>query len=227
MMPKRTLLLGVLGAAFGSSSALAEEAPQPEKIRWGMGAKVRRWYAPPLLQQLFVEDSPGLASNDGAGLDFARRTGNVEVAFGFGFDRLDGRDGYYVEKGGDPTVPGNVDYVTFHDLQWFTAEVTVASHARIHKFLEFRYGAGLGLGLVRGEMRKTDSLCTSDRLAQDCMPDPAGVEVDQPADIPPVLPVVNVLLGMQLVPFDFLHLHVDIGFHSVPYVGAGATLYLW
>jgi len=221
------LALGLLALLVVGDAAAETRESDPEPIQWGMGAKVRHWYVSEGLQHLFVEDSPGAASNDGAGLDFARRSGKIEITVGFGFDRLDGPEGYYLEKGADPTVAGKVDYVTYHDLQMFTAEVTVVNHVQLHKFLELRFGAGLGIGVVRGEMHKTDALCTGSRLAQDCMIDPAAMEVDQPADLPPVLPVVNALVGLEVVPFRFLHVYVDAGLHTAPYVGAGATLYLW
>jgi hypothetical protein len=38
---------------------------------------------------------------------------------------------------------------------------------------------------------------------------------------------VNALVGLQLRPFEFLSVNVDAGLHTMPYVGASATLYLW
>jgi len=203
-----------------------DEAPK-EKPAWGFGAKVRRSYVTPYVQELFMGDTPGTATMDGAGFDFSRRTGGSEVVFGFGYDKLIAQEGYYLEKGGDPLVAGKVDYVTFRKPHWYTVEVGVVNHVRIHKVLEFRYGAGIGLGVVRGAVRKTDALCTGSNLEQDCMIDPNGVEVNKKADIPPVLPVVNVLVGLQLRPVEFLHIHIDAGLHTVPFVTVGVSLYLW
>ena len=212
----------------GTATARADEPP--EKIGWGMGAKVRRSFVTPYIQKLFLDDTPGSATMDGGGIDFARRTGSTEVVFGFGYDRLEAKQGYYLEKGGDPLVPGKVDYVSFNHpnpAHWYTAEVTVTNHARIHKFLEFRYGAGLGIAVVRADIRKTDALCTGPKIQQDCMLDPMGVEVNKRADLPPVFPIVNALVGLQLRPFEFLHIHIDAGLHTVPYISVGAQLYLW
>jgi len=202
-------------------------ADPKDKTSWGMAAKVRRSYATPGVQRLLMGDTPGTATMDGAGIDFARRNGSTELVFGFGYDRLDAKEGYYLEKGGDPLVAGKVDYVTFDHPRWYTVEVTVVGHAKIHKFLEFRYGAGIGVGLIRGTVRKTDALCTGPSLQQECMPDPMGVEIDKPANIPPVLPVLNALVGLQLRPFNWLHIHLDAGIHTAPYVGLGVSLYLW
>lgn len=214
--------MGAIAHADGTSAPR-----QDEKTAWGMGAKVRRAFVTPGIQRLFMEDTPGSATMDGAGIDFARRNGDVELVFGFGYDRLEAKEGYYLEKDGDPLVPGKVDYVTFRKPHWYTVEVTVTKHARIHKFLEFRFGGGIGVGLIRGKIRKTDAVCTGPSIQQDCMPDPMGLEMDKPADIPPVLPVVNALIGLQLRPFEFLHVHIDAGLHTVPYVSVGTTLYLW
>ncbi|MDB4952502.1 MAG: hypothetical protein JWO36_71 [Myxococcales bacterium] len=218
----------VVALVFASTAiARAQVVESQEKPAWGMGVKVRRAWVTPYVQKLFMGDVPGTATMDGAGLDFTRRTGSSEVVFGFGYDRLDAIDGYYLEKGGDPLVPGKVDYVTFHNPHWWTAELSIINHAQIHKFLEFRYGAGIGLGLIRGTILKTSAICTGSNIQQDCMPDPAGMLMNHPADIPPVLPVVNILVGLQFRPFEFLHIHLDAGLHTVPYVTLGATLYLW
>lgn len=219
--------LVVAGASPALADGDADEKLEDTKTRWGFGAKVRRAWVTPYIQQLFMEDTPGTATLDGAGFDFNRRKGGTEVVFGFGYDRLFAKEGYYVEKGGMATAPGDVDYVTFRKPRWWTVELTVINHVRIHKFAELRFGGGIGLGIVRGAVRKTDAVCTTDNLKSDCMIDPMAVEVDQKADIPPVLPVVNALIGFQIRPFDFLHLHVDAGLHTVPTVSVGASLYLW
>ena len=213
-----------------TASVAHADTPAPsddELTQWGLGVKVRRSFAPVGLQKLFVDDTPGKTHDDGAGFDFARRVRQLELVIGFGYDHLDGLDGYYLEKGGDPLMPGKVNFVHFDQLRWYTAEFTVVDHVRLHKFLEFRYGAGLGIGLVQGQVRETSALCVGPDLQQDCVNDPAGMKQNQPANIPPVLPVINVLVGLQLEPFRWLHIHVDAGLHTAPYVGAGVTLYLW
>lgn len=222
-MSHRVLIVFVLVASARGAYADGAE----ERVDWGFGAKARRAWVTPYVQKLFMGDVPGTATMDGAGFDFSRRKGAQEIVFGFGYDRLDAMDGYYLEKGGDPTMPGDVDYVEFRKPHWYTVEISAISHARLHKILEFRFGGGIGLGLVRGAVRKTDAICTNGNLEQSCTIDPMAVEVNQKADIPPVLPVVNALVGLQLRPTRFLHIHLDAGIHTVPFVTAGVSLYLW
>lgn len=219
-------VVGVITLASVSEVRADSPTAAPE-TEWGFGASVRRSHVSRGIQKLFVGDSPGSATQDGASIEFTRRTEQVEIVFAVGYDPLNGRDGYYLEKNEDPLLPGSVDYVEFDHLQWLTVELTAVGRLNIHKILALRYGAGLGLGIVRGEMRQTDALCTSDDLQRDCMIDPDATDVDKPIDLWPVLPVVNVLAGVELRPFRALSIHADVGFHTVPYVGAGATLYLW
>jgi hypothetical protein len=222
------LVAGVLGALATTASADGSKTESTKQdIDWGFGAKVRRSHASKRFQKLFVGDTPGPATQDGVGVEFTRRIERVEIVLGLGFDRLDGRDGYYLEKGEDPLEPGTVDYLDFDRLSWFTIEVTAVGHLQLHKILGLRYGAGLGVGIVRGEARKTDALCTSDNLQQDCVLDPLGTDVDKHVDLWPVLPVVNLLAGVEFRPMRALAIYVDAGLHTVPYVSAGATLYLW
>lgn len=226
-MSLRTLTFAAIILVNTTSVRADDHASHDDNVAWGFAAKVRRSWATPYVQKLFMGDTPGTATLDGAGFDFSRRSGDSEVVFGFGYDRLDAEQGYYLEKGGNPMAQGDVDFVTFQRPRWYTLELAFVNHVRLHKFLELRFGGGAGLGLVRGSVRKTDAVCTSAELQRDCMIDPMAVEVNKPADIPPVLPVVTVLVGLQLRPFNFLHVHIDAGLHTVPYVTAGVSLYLW
>lgn len=216
----------VAHVAVAHADGKAEERAE-ERVDWGFGAKARQAVVPPYVQKLFLGDTPGTATIEGAGFDFSRRKGSAEVVFGFGYDELHAQEGYYLDRGGTATTQGDVDFVTFDRPRWWTVEVMAVNHVRLHKMLELRFGGGIGIGWVRGDVRKTDAVCTSARLQQDCMIDPMAVDVNKRADIPPVLPVINALLGLQLRPTKWLHIHVDAGIHTVPYATAGVSLYLW
>lgn len=197
-----------------------------KKTRWGIGVTARTWYAPEWLQENFWADTPGDNKDRGAGIEFHRRNGSLELTIGFGWDKLELTNGYYLEKGGDPTIAGEVMYNDFDGLQWFTGEINIVNNLAVHKFLEFRFGAGIGIGYVHGELKQTEAVCTSESIPDDCMR-VSGAERDVPADLPPVMPVINVFVGAQITPFDWLHLRVDAGVHTAPYVAAGVALYAW
>ena len=214
--------------AFADKDDKKDKDDDEDVVEWGVGAQARRMRVSRRTLKMFAEDGPGPAEVDGGGIVFTRRGKTLEVVIGLGYDPLDGIDGYYLEQNGDPTQPETVSYLEFDNTMWFTAEVTVVGHAMLHKILGFRYGAGLGIGVVRGDVLKTDSICTGTDLQRPgvCGPDPNGVDVEKPVQ-PPVLPVLNVLVGVELRPFRFLSLYADVGLHTAPYAGVGATLYLW
>lgn len=223
------LIVALAGASAGAAHAdPATSQPSDDEIQWGFGAQARRLFAPVTIQKMFIDGTPGYTYQNGVAFEFARRVKDFEFDIGVGYDKLDGKDGYYVEKGGDPTMSGNVDYVHFDHLRWYTVEFTFIAHARLHKLLELRYGAGLGAGIIRGQVLESDAICANPMDIQgSCILDPTGTKMNQPANIPPVLPVVNALIGFELIPVRFLHLHIDAGLHTAPYVSVGATLYLW
>lgn len=208
--------------------AVATADDKPEKpIEWGIGAQVRRSHVSVGLQKIFLDDSPGAATQDGGDVVFVRRSHALDVVVGFGYDPIHAVEGYYLSKGGDPMVSGDVDYVTVDKkLSWFTVDFTFIGRAKLHKVLSLRFGAGLGLGLIRGHAYRTSAICTSERIQRDCMVDPAGERQDEPVNVP-VLPVLNLVTGLELRPVRWFAIHADVGLHTAPYVGVGLTLYPW
>lgn len=223
----RFLAVVCLIAAPSMAWADDKSAPDSDRVEWGVGAGVRRSHVSVGLQKLFVDDSPGPATQDGGGITFVRRSKSLEIDIGFGYDPIHGTEGYYLDKGGDPMGIDDVDFVEFDkELSWFMADVTFVGHAQLHKILGLRFGAGLGLGLVRGHAYRTSALCTSDRLQQDCDLNPDGARQREAVNVP-VLPVLNVLAGIELRPIRQIAISADVGLHTAPYVGVSLTLYLW
>ncbi len=225
-------LAGVVGTptdAHADKQAKASQASDDDRVDWGVGVQARRIRVSQRTLRLFLDDSPGPVEQDGGALVFTRRGKSLELVIGLGYDPLDGIDGYYLEQNGDPTMSDTVSYIEFKEPMWFTAEVTIVGHAQLHKVLGLRYGFGLGIGYVHGAVHKTDSICTGTDLQRPgvCGPDPAGMNVDEPVELWPVMPVVNALIGLELRPIRSVALYVDAGLHTAPYVGVGATVYLW
>ena len=225
------ILLTSCAALVGATTtARADEkvtVSESELVEWGIGAHVRQLHASRWVLERFWEDVPGGAKENGVAIDFTRRSPKLEFVFSLGYDELDARDGNYLELGEEPTEPGTVANLDFRKLGQFTIEGTIIGRAKLHKVLAIRYGAGLGVGIVTGEVIQTDQLCTSDQIQEDCTADPDGEKQNEPAEVPPVLPVVNILVGMELRLVKPIALYVDAGIHTVPYVSGGVTLYLW
>ena len=143
-------------------------------------------------------------------------------------------------------MPGdNADYILSPDhapdgssLGWYTLEFTFLNHAEINKYLSFRYGGGAGLGIFTGGVYRWDVACaagaTNASPEPGCVPgdhipsgtghtsdDNSGAAEGSPVkyDIPPVFPVVNAIIGLQIKPFDRAVINIEGGIRTIPFIG--------
>ena len=138
----------------------------------------------------------------GYGLEFVRRKGDFEIHIGIEHENVSPDDGFWLEKGDDPRIDGEEpDFVEFDGLSWTTLDAEFVFLKSLGKGFELRYGAGFGLGIVHGEVLQTDSMCPADvtDIQEQCTAG-GGEQVNDPADLPPVFPVVNILFGGQYSP---------------------------
>jgi hypothetical protein len=195
---------------------------------FGLGVRFRTIYIPKFVIELFYEEATSSVFKPGFGLELSRRKGNFELVIGVEYENLSPDDGFFLGKDADPNVPEQApDFVVFDDFSWVAADVAFLFSAPINKKLAFRYGAGLGIGVVLGEVRQTDSTCAAgtDDIQTDCMANPNGMQVDEAADLPPVLPVVDLLAGLQWRPAEKLTINLEGGLRSAAFLGLSSILY--
>lgn len=191
----------------------------------GVGVRFRSVKVPRGLIELFVEEAPGGSSELGFGLEVARRKGNFEVQFGLEYDKIFIAEGNWLDKG-DSSPADQVDRVTFDGFGWISAEVTFLNHTPIIDQLAVRYGGGAGIALITGEVRRTDYQCpTADIQADDCFEVAGAENVDEPYDIPPVMLIVNAIIGVQIKPMEKMYINIEGGLRTVPFFGVGAGYY--
>ena len=213
-------VLGILGAVsiactltISPTVAQADEASEPE-TNYGIGLRARHMILLESMLELFMKDAPGGASNTGFGVELIREKGPMSFSIGFEYDPLLGTEGFYVDN------DDAVDRVRFNDFEWWAVDINFMwQTGLIGDILSLRYGAGLGIGLMRGEIRQDDQICTSSTPSDaTCMADPAG-EQNQLADTPPVFPVVNAILGLQIRPIKTVAINIEGGLRTVPFFG--------
>ena len=195
----------------------------PNATMIGAGLRVRSVHVPQGLIELFVERAAGGSSEVGFGLEVARRKGNFEVQFGLEYDKIHIDTGLWIDKG-DMLPQDEPDYVEFENFGWITAEVTFLNHTEITKQFAIRYGGGAGIGIIRGEVRRTDYRCQSADL-ETCSESPAAENIREPYDIPPVMLVVNAIIGVQIRPIDKVFINIEGGLRTLPFFGATAGYY--
>jgi len=213
-----------------------------DKVDYGIDLRIRSVHVPKALLELFVDRAADGASNTGIGVDLVRRRGNLELQLGFEYEHINVGEGVYIEKG--KTVPTDAaDYILSpnnapENFGWFTIEFTFLNHAEINKYLSFRYGGGAGLGIMTGGVYRWDVACagtaTNASPEPGCVPgdhitfgtghtadDNSGAAEGTPVkyDIPPVFPVVNAIIGLQIKPFDKAVINIEAGIRTLPFFG--------
>lgn len=202
---------------------LAQVAETP--VEWGVGLRLRYVVIPKFLLEQFWEEVSTGPANPGFGVDVIRRRGDFEFSFGLEWESLAGDDGFWLEKGDDAVSNGQTpDFVEFDGFSWLTLDASFVFHKPLHEMFALRYGGGFGLGFIFGEVKQTDSLCTGRNINDPgvCMINQGGEQINDPADIPPVFPVINLVLGGQFRPIPKLAINFEVGLRTAFYTGVGA-----
>jgi hypothetical protein len=243
-----SLLALMTGTAFAQAALDDAGKPQPtvdpnaaptvaetgeKPVEYGADLRIRRVYAPKGLLELFVEKSAGGVATTGIGVDLVRRRGNVELQLGFEFEHVQPGAGAWVNKGDNVAAGDEADYILTSKqagstLGWFTVEFTFINHAPINDKVAFRYGGGAGIGFITGNLQKYDVICqgaTNDTLEPGCRPTQLGGNgIDQDGvpekyDLPPVFPVVNAIVGLQIKPAPKAVINIETGIRTLPFFG--------
>ena len=212
-------------AALASDrAAQAAAVSAPTRVQWGVGLRTRFVSIPKGLIELFVEQAPSGVSSFGIGLEGIRRRGNFEITVGVEFESLETDEGVYIENG-DMIPADEVDLVEFDNFSWVTADVSFVWHKPVGEKFAFRYGAGLGLGIVLGKVLQTDYQCSGGSV-DTCLEKPMAENVrKESSSVPPVVPVINVIVGAQIRPIKNLAINLEGGLRTALYLGATTSYY--
>ena len=215
-----------------------------DTVHYGIDIRLRSVHVPTQLLNLFLEKAADGASNFGYGIDLIRLRGELELAIGIEHEQVTVGEGVWINKG--DTVPGDdPDYVVVGKdaqdggLGWTTIDFTFINHKTINKYVQFRYGAGAGIGIINGALDHYNVRCaggaTNANPTPACTPmnlggqaqytDPNGNIISTATQykytsIPPVFPVIDALVGFQFHPFDKVVVDLEAGLHTLPYFGA-------
>jgi hypothetical protein len=233
-------------AAGDAAPAVVTAAPGEEPVEYGVGIRLRHVFLPKSVLELFVTRAADGASNNGIGVDLIRRRGNLELQLGFEYEHVNVGQGVWIQS--NQTVPqDDPDFVlspesSGHQLGWFTIEFTFLNHAVINKYVSVRYGGGLGLGILSGELDHYNIRCAGG--ASNANPEPACVpsrfggtgqytddngniigEMAFKYSLPPVFPVVNAILGIQIKPTDKVTVNIEGGIRTLPFFGISSAYF--
>ncbi len=136
----------------------ADDSPRVPRDQWFLGAYWRQLWVPSVLQGLFFDLAPsvssglfGLDPNIGAVATW-RAADGFSIQFGLGYESY-AFEGFFRIKG-DP--PENTEFVR-SDLGVVHATASILWSTRIHEMLALEYGVGVDLGLVLGDIERSEA----------------------------------------------------------------------
>lgn len=203
----------------GAPTTVTAQGPETE---WGLGIRLRNVRLPRGLVELFVDKATGSGSDYGIGADLVRRKADFEVQLGVEYERLSMDEGIWIESG-KPIPENEADFVEFDNFGWFTLEATFLFHTPLTKNLALRYGAGAGVGVLFGEVTHVDRGCTSSDPESCTMETNGGQKIAY--DLPPVMPVINAVIGLQIRPLEKMTINIEGGIRTLPFFGASGTYF--
>jgi hypothetical protein len=214
-------------------------ATSENELEYGADLRLRRVFVPAFILNLFIDHHSGGISNTGFGVDLIRRRGNLELQLGFEFEHVQPNEGVWINSGDNVAAGDEADYILSPDqsnkqLGWFTLEFTFLNHAPINDKVAIRYGGGAGIGFISGGLQKYDVPCngaTNDNPEPGCVPNNPALGLDGTAtaargptdyDLPPIFPVVNAIIGVQIRPVKKAVINIETGIRTLPFLGISA-----
>jgi hypothetical protein len=131
----------------------AEQPAGPETpIKWFVGLHGRLNWVPPFFQKLFLDKAPAVVSPGFNLVGTHRSDSGLSVVFGLGYISY-AVEGPYRDKG-DPEV--DTEYID-GNLGLAHATASLLWSTRFESWLALEYGFGIDLGIVTGELVRTEA----------------------------------------------------------------------
>jgi hypothetical protein len=151
---------------LSANSASAPKPRDPSAASYGLAFRWRYLMVPGWSLNAFTEKNVPLYTPGCFGLEGFRRkvlsedpaTGGTtvwELALAVGYQSLSPPDGYWLGKGKDPSL--DADLVQVRDLSLITLDMAFVMRQFFTRYFGIHYGAGLGLGFVRGKVLRTSA----------------------------------------------------------------------
>ena len=150
-------LVADASATQPASQKAAVDGPAKKKhkkkrsVSYGVGLTGRGIFVPFWFLEMFLDAGTALYSG-AMGAEFVRRKGNFDLVASINFNFYSPPDGNFLGKGKDED---DIDYIVFDNLNVLSFEVDFVWHHNFTKWLSLVYGAGLGFGIVLGDVLRT------------------------------------------------------------------------
>jgi hypothetical protein len=224
---------GVPGAAAQTPAKpavdLGEEqsVQRPADLSYGVAARLV-WVSVPawLLNQFTKKNVP--LSSWGTGIQFFRRKGNFDIAFAFNYQNMSPPNGNWL--GSSATALTDVSYLEFQSFAMYGFDASFIWHAFFTDWFGMHYGAGVGIGILGGNIKRTKALdnnCTDANAGDPNQCTHNGIasqlSVEPLPDVPAAVPILNAVLGVDFrVPtLRGWEARLEGGFYDAFFLGGG------
>ncbi len=201
-----------------SFAQVQPEAQDPASHYYGFGVRFRGLFVPSTLLERFADVVPSGISKPELGVEAVRRKGNFETVVGLAWANISTDDGIWVDDLNDPD--DNPSLIEFDGFSWIALDINAIWKKPLRQDVALRYGLGIGVGFMMGDVLETDYVCSGNQFTLDaCTQSADATAIRKPLDLPPVVPIMNAILGLQYAPSDQVAINLDAGLHSALYVG--------
>lgn len=238
----------------GGGPMKIETKPEHEVGKYQLGVRARYLFVTKAMLSPYFADNTGTQMNSWSlGMEFTYRPPqkHYDVVTSLDFSWLNVDDGNYLGAGHDPSL--DTHYTQFRNLSFISADVSIIGWHKFLPWLELRYGGGLGIGYVPGDVLITNNgpMCTAANAKDptQCYPVGIGPINGKPTDAqeaalkategggtdtnttphrhegdkPPVMGVVNLLVGLRFYPVEHMAITWEIGFRDAMFTGLGVS----
>ncbi|MCA1663134.1 MAG: hypothetical protein LC659_02470, partial [Myxococcales bacterium] len=146
-----------------SSHATSSSADDGDVGKHQLGVRARYIFVTKAMLGLYFDANTGTQMNSWSlGMEYVyRRPGkSYDIVTSLDFSWLNVDDGNYLGSGHDPAL--DTHYTQFRNLSFISADVSIIGFHKFAPWFELRYGGGLGIGYVPGDVLiTTNAGCTS------------------------------------------------------------------
>jgi hypothetical protein len=133
----------------GTIAATGTRSPN---VSYGVALRLRWVSVPSWMLNLFTKRNVPLSSYATA-LELMRRKGEFDFIVSVGYQNMSPGDGNWLGRGN--VAATDTDYVQFKGLGFVGIDASFVWHSYLNDWFGLHYGAGLGLGIVTGQMLRT------------------------------------------------------------------------
>jgi len=167
---------GTMLAPPTSGSLLAAPASQGESPH-ALALRARWVTLPGWALSPYLAAHTQLDDGWGVGLEYLYRRTSFDVVVSLDYSWLQAADGNFLGKSNNPATENH--FTRFDKLSSLSADVSLIGHWNLTTWMEIRFGAGLGIGYVFGDIYQitNNSGCTADNAGDPtkCFPKTTGV----------------------------------------------------